>query len=176
MKVAWENTNSKKDFTYTNVSLGHKSCIYHILVDICIFDRIFYNYVICDGANPYNHNVLYLSIKNFRDMLYAKSDCIDRSTKHACSWERASFDDITSYKANIDSKLESFIYDYDVIYCNDIHCNDDVHGAQINEMCSTIISICLSASAKTIPRARPQFKIVPGWNENVKDALNTSQF
>ena len=34
-------------------------------------------------------------------MLYAKSDCIDRSTKHVCSWERASFDDITSYKANI---------------------------------------------------------------------------
>ena len=44
-------------------------------------------YVIYDGANPSNHNVLYLSIKNFRDMLYAKSDCIDRSTKHVCSWE-----------------------------------------------------------------------------------------
>ena len=46
---------------------------------------------------------------------------IDRSTKHVCSWERASFDDIASYKANIDSKLESFIYDYDVIYCNHHH-------------------------------------------------------
>ena len=85
------------------MSLGHKFCIYHILVDNCIFDRIIDNYVIYDGANPSNHNVLYLSIKNFRDMLYAKSDCIDRSTKHACSCERASFDDITSYKANIDS-------------------------------------------------------------------------
>ena len=141
-KIAWENTNSKKDFTYTNVSLGHKSCIDHILVDNCIFDRIIDNYVIYDGANPSNHNVLYLSIKNFRDMLHAKSDCIDRSTKHVCSWERASFDDITSYKANIDSELESFIYDYDVIYCNDIHCNNDVHRAKINEMCCTIISIC----------------------------------
>ena len=109
-------------------------------------------------------------------MLYAKSDCIYRSNKHVCLWERVSFDDITSYKANIDSKLESFIYDYDVIYCIDIHCNNDVHRAQINEMCSTIISICLSASAKTIPRARPQCKIVPGWNKKVKDALNTSQF
>ena len=85
-KVAWENTNSKKDFTYTNVSLGHKSCIDHILVDNCIFNRIIDNYVIYDGVNPSNHNVLYLSIKNFRDMLYAKSDCIDRSTKHVCSW------------------------------------------------------------------------------------------
>ena len=64
-------------------------------------------------------------------MLYAKSDCIDRSTKHVCSRERASFDDITSYKTNIDSKLQSSSYDYDVIYCNDIHCNNDVHTAQM---------------------------------------------
>ena len=117
--------------------MGQKSCIDHVLVDNCIFDRIIDNYVIYDGVNPSNHNVLYLSIKNFRDMLYAKSDCIDRSTKHVCSWEKASFDDIMSYKANIDSKLESFIYDYDIIYCNDIHYNNDVHRAQINEMCST---------------------------------------
>ena len=99
--------------------------------------------------------------------LLIKSDCIDRLTKHVCSWERASFD-ITAYKANIDYKLESCIYDYDVIYCNDIHCNNDVHRAQINEMYSTIISICLSASVKSIPQARPQCKI--------KDALDTSQF
>ena len=115
-----------------------------------------------------------LTIKNFRDMLYAKSDCIGRSTKHVCSWERASFDDITLYNANLDSKLESCIYDYDDIYCNTIHCNNDVHRAQINEMCNTLISICLSASAKSIPRARPQYKIVPGWNEKVKDALGKS--
>ena len=43
-------------------------------------------------------------------------------------------------------------------------------------MCSTIISTCLTASEKSMPRARPQCKIVPGWNEKVKDALNTSQF
>ena len=72
-KVAWENTNSKKDFTYTNVSLGHTSCIDHILVDKCIFDIIIDNCVIYDGANPSNHNVHYLYIKNFRGMLYAKS-------------------------------------------------------------------------------------------------------
>ena len=52
-----------------------------------------------------------------------------------------------------------------VFIVNDIHYNYDVHRAQINEMCSTIISICLSASANSIPRAIPQCKIVPGWNE-----------
>ena len=125
-------------------------------------DIIINDYVIYDGGNPSNHNVLYLIIKNFRDMLYAKSDCIDRLTKHVCSREITLFYYITSYKTNIDSKLESFIYDYDVIYCNDIHCNNDVHRSQINETCSTIISICLSTCAKAIPRAKPKCKSVPG--------------
>ena len=86
-------------FTYINFALGHTSCIYHMLVNKYIFDIIIDKYVIYDRANPSNHNVLYLSINNFSDMLYAKSDCIDRSTKskYVCSWERVSFDDIPSY-------------------------------------------------------------------------------
>ena len=109
------------------------------------------NYVVYDGNNPSNHNVLYLSITNFKDMYYAKSDCIDHTTEHVCSWERASLDDIVLYKAMLDSKLESCIHDYDVVHCNDIYCNNDVHRAQINEMCNRIITNCLSASAESIP-------------------------
>ena len=71
MKATWENINSKKDFTYTNFSLGHTSCIYDILVDNCVFNSITDNYVVYDGNNPSNHNVLYLSITNFKDMYYA---------------------------------------------------------------------------------------------------------
>ena len=76
------------------------------------------------------NNVLYLSITNFKDMYYANSDCIGHSTKHVYSWERASRDDIiVLYKVVLDSKLESCIYDYDVVHCNDIHCNNYVHRA-----------------------------------------------
>ena len=107
-------------------------------------------------------------------MYYAKSDCIDSSTKHVCSWERASLDDIVLYKAVLDSKLESCIYDYDVVHCNVIHCKNDVHRAKINEMCNTIITNCLSASAESIPRTRPHCKTLPGWNEEVKYAHDAS--
>ena len=37
LKITWANINLKKDFTYNNLSLGHKSCIDHILVDNCVF-------------------------------------------------------------------------------------------------------------------------------------------
>ena len=89
-------------------------------------------YVVYDQNNPSNHNVLYLSITNFKDMYHANSDYINCFTKHVCLWERALFDDIVLYKAMLDAKLESCIYDYDVVHCNDIHCNNDVHRAQIN--------------------------------------------
>ena len=64
--------------------------------------------------------------------------------------------------------LESCIYDYDVVHCIDIHCNNDVHGAQINEMCNTIIINCLSVNAESISRTRPQCKTLPGWNDEEK--------
>ena len=61
------------------------------------FNSITDNYVVYDGNNPSIHNVLYLSITNFKDMYYANSDYIDCSTKHVWSWERASLDDIVLY-------------------------------------------------------------------------------
>ena len=51
-----------------------------------------------------------------------------------------------------------------------------VHGTYWILDFKQLLLLLLSASAKTIPRARPRCKIVPGWNEKVKDALNTSQF
>ena len=76
----------------------------------------------------------------------------------------------------LDSLLESCIYDYDVVHCNDIHGNNDVHRAQINEMCNTIITNCLSASAESIPRTRPHCKTLPRWNEEVNYSHDASQF
>ena len=38
MKIYWDNDKTK-DFTYTNCSLGHKSCIDHIIMSGCIFDE-----------------------------------------------------------------------------------------------------------------------------------------
>ena len=111
------------------------------------FDRIIEKYVIYDWSHPSNHNVL---------------NYLFRISETCCMLSLIVL--IARLNMYVRGK-ESFIYDYNVIYCNDIHCNNVVHRAQINEMCSTIISICLSASAKTIPRARSQCKIIPGWNQ-----------
>ena len=64
LKISWDNDNAMKDFTYTNYSLGHKSCIDHIIMSGCIFDGIRRNNVIYDGDNPSNRNLLFLAVKS----------------------------------------------------------------------------------------------------------------
>ena len=59
MNIYWDNDKAMKDFTYTNYSRGHKSCIDHIIMSGCIFDGIIRNNVIYDGDNPSNHNLLF---------------------------------------------------------------------------------------------------------------------
>ena len=38
----------------------------------------------------------------------------------------------------------------------------------MNEMCSTLINMCILSIAQTIPWGRPPDKTIPGWNEHVK--------
>ena len=64
----------------------------------------------------------------------------------------------------------------DVVYCTDINCCITSHKRQINEMCSTLINLCILASAQTIPRGRPVDKTIPGWNEQVKSYQERSLF
>ena len=68
-----------------------------------------------------------------------------------------------------------FLYN-NVVYCTDIHCCIPSHKRQINVMCSTLINVCIIASAQTIPRGRPADKAIPGWNEQVKSYKEISLF
>ena len=73
MQISWDNANAMKDFTYTNYSLGHKSCIYHIIMSGCIFEGIIKNNVIYDSDNPSNHYLLFLAVKSVLNMAYVSS-------------------------------------------------------------------------------------------------------
>ena len=51
-----DSSYSVADFTYTNFSLNHMSCIDHFIVTENVFDSIVSNNVIVDPTNPSNHN------------------------------------------------------------------------------------------------------------------------
>ena len=107
MKISWGNDNAMKDFTCTNYSLGHKSCIDHIIMSECIFDGIIRNNVIYDGDNPSNHNLLFLAVKSLSNMAYIRSINSKPTNRVLCSWNKATATDIELHKHCIDTKLDS---------------------------------------------------------------------
>ena len=101
-------------------------------------------------------------------MSYIRSRNSNQTNKEVCSRNKAKPTDIELYKHCIDTKLDSIACFYnDVVYCTDFNCCILSHKRQINEMCSTLINLCILASAQTIPRGRPADKAIPGWNEQV---------
>ena len=107
MKIYWDNDKAMKDFTYTNYSLGHKSCIDHIIMSGCIFDGIIRNNVIYDSDNPSNHNLLFLSVTSLSNMSYIRSRNSNQTNREVCSWHKAKPTDIELYKHCIYTKLDS---------------------------------------------------------------------
>ena len=98
MKNYWDNVNAMKDFTYTNYSLGHKSCIDHIIMSGCIFDGIIRNNVIYDGDNPSTHNLLFLAVTSLSNMSYIRSGYSNQTNRELCSWNKGTATDIELYK------------------------------------------------------------------------------
>ena len=124
-----------KHFTYTNYSLGHNSCIDHIIMSGCIFGGTIRNNVIYDGDNPSNHNLLFLAITSLSNMSYIRSRNSNQTNREVCSWNKAKHTDIELYKHCIDTKLDSIACFFnDVVYCTDINCCIPSHNRQINEM------------------------------------------
>ena len=62
---SWIHPNSVGDFTYTNFSLNHMSCIDHFIVTENVFDSIVSNNIIADQIIPSNHNSVVLSVNCF---------------------------------------------------------------------------------------------------------------
>ncbi len=106
LDISWNNSVSRKDFTYSNFSLNHFSCIDHIITTKNLFNCILDNYVINEPCNPSNHNIVYLCIRiaDFKHVI--KANC-NQELKPSCLWPKASVDDINRYQLMLDCKLKT---------------------------------------------------------------------
>ena len=110
------------------------------------FDGIIRNNVIYDGDNPSNHNLLFLAVTSLSNMSYIRSRHSNQTNMELCSYNKATATDIELYTDCIDAKLDSIACFYnDVVYCTDINCCIPSHKRQKNEMCSTLINLCILA-------------------------------
>ena len=152
LEVSWNNSVSKKEFTYTNLSLNHFSCIDHILITRNLFDCIVDNYVVNEPCNPSNHNIVYLciSITGFNQVIETNSN---RPFKPNCIWSKATISDIEQYQLALDRRLNQIEFNKSVFYCNDLHCTNVEHRHAIDRLCHTLIEYCVESGDECIPRA-----------------------
>ena len=94
MKISWDHDKAMKDFTYTNCSLGYKSCIDHIIMSGCIFKGIIRINVMYDGDNPSNHNLLFLDVTSLSNISYIRSRNLNQPNREVCSWNKVKPTDI----------------------------------------------------------------------------------
>ena len=80
------------------------------------------------------------------------------------------------YKSRLDEKLAEISVPFEAILCGEIHCNE--HHNDITNFHNSIIDACLLADT-CIPRAGDNLsgrKVIPGWNEYVKEHRDMSMF
>lgn len=164
--VSWNHTLAKKDFTYTNFSLNHFSCIDHIILTENLFDTIEQNYVLCEPCNPSSHNIVYLCIGS------AKLECVNKVEDNLvlspkCNWSKATNKHIQQYQCMLNNKLSTIDLSSSVFVCNDWHCTNDKHREHIDILCKCIIDCCISAGFQSIPMVRSGGNDVPGWYAQV---------
>ena len=148
--LSWNHDSAVQDYTYVNHSLGHRSCIDHVILSENIFDCIISNKIICDPTNPSSHNIVQLTIKCFNSTVYSSSPQVhlDKSPKNA--WRKALPLHREAYRYKLDELLSAIDQSDDLLYCRHINCNTITHRHDIDLLCKLIIDCCLCASATTI--------------------------
>jgi hypothetical protein len=175
LRVAWESDCADKDYTYTNLSLNHNSCIDHFVVSDNIFQVINNNNVIYDVDNVSNHNIVLLDVNISVVHLSDDSQYVNIDKKR-CDWTKASNANIVSYKDELDCRLSNVNIPNDLIQCNNVTCQSENHIEYVNTLCSDIINCCMHSAFKCIPLRKYGGKVVPDWPELVKPSRDRSLF
>ena len=86
-------------------------------------------------------------------------------------WAKATDVDVKNYRHGTQSSL-SHITIPEVVYCNDVRCNNEQHRHHIDMYYDSVCKVLTSVGKLTIPtnnfKCSPDY-IVPGFNEHLKE-------
>ena len=91
-------------------------------------------------------------------------------------WHKMEERDKLSIKANIDSEIiKKKILLCDVFTCFDLNCNNSRHKENLNDALITIKNVLIQSTENFKFVKRKKFKVIPGWNDHVKDFYNEAR-
>ena len=82
------------------------------------------------------------------------------------SWDRASHEDLESYKYYVLDKLRRCIdVPVSALYCKEVLCNCVQHRNDLNVFCDAITNVLIDSASCTVPNHRAKDKQKPYWRE-----------
>ena len=168
---AIHHNTANVNYTYVNEFYNTRSTIDHFILSPSLFDIITEYYSICDDIDNFSdHCPLVLSLEI--DLQKYKASTINYKPRK--KWSTANRKDIASYQMHMDDCLYNICLPIDCLQCSDLLCMNTCHRNSIHTLHDNIISAILSASDE-IPETKIT-RIVPGWNEFVKEKRITALF
>ena len=91
------------------------------------------------------------------------------------AWHKCTGENITLYEQEIDIKLLQINPQHEGLKCKNYRCN--LHNDFIYKLHNDIIKICCEVSKKCLPHTsiNQGRKVIPGWNEHVKEHAENSR-
>ena len=97
------------------------------------------------------------------------------NSHNSINWEKVSKDDIHGYKNEIIRLFDETNITLNCFKCKDFNCKDKNHFKEIDKVFSFIIYVILIASSHFQKKSKSKCKVVPGWNQYVKENYNKAR-
>ena len=154
-------------FTYlcpaksTTSWLDHVLCTHH-LINFVTNMRVDY-----EGA-LYDHFPLYFDLSFDMELAEKVEEKVAR--KQYVSWNKLTEEDKRNIKMKIDFLLNKYkLPDNELFICSKVGCKSKKHRKQLDKLFKLMKTVLLEATEEYVIRVKEKFKIIPGWNDYLKD-------
>jgi hypothetical protein len=169
-------------FTYLSPGNDTVSWLDHVVCSAHLNDLI-YELEILHDFSIYDHFPIAFNLSVVLKMNVLLDESQDRSnctfdTSTFIKWDKLKCEEIVAYQKIINDKLDQFNFSsYDCFNCYDLNCTSKSHRTQLTSLFKFLLYTIRSASTKLGEQKvnSSKFKIVPGWNDLVKDAYRNSR-
>ena len=153
-------------FTYLCPTKNTTSWLDHIFCTTAIAKNISNVYVEYNYA-LYDHFPLCFDFDFSSDIQYLRNS--DIRVDEFVDWRKVNEENKAEIQEEMDKGiLGTQLLDYNVLSCSDINCKDGDHLKEIDLVFSSLKNILLNSTEQFKCEHNRKFKIVPGWNDEVK--------
>ena len=155
----WHMTGAQRQddvYTYKTYD-GHRSCIDHFMISATLQGFV-------------------KSVSVLECDVYTKKD-VEEGQRGKCkiAWHKISnYDEYVNIMNHIIS-YSTDIYDLPSLQCSDRNCQDRTHRLEIDQVCTLLTDMCISAADLALPKVAKR-NAIPGWNADILPLKRTAEF